>query len=181
MATKLDEQAIPGGSSFSAGGITTIKMTTGGALAAWEITSPGPPFRGSYGLNVGLFTSPPAGFQPRILGGRNPPLGLDTLSLKGTSGIPAILDSALPIGNPEWSMTPSSDGFRRGGMWPFCMKRHDTYVNGLFLDWSARRIDLKELWVLRWYPGFNTSGHWTEAGGVKAERWPKWMRGLKDY
>jgi len=61
------------------------------------------------------------------------------------------------------------------------MKRHGTYVNGLFLDWSARRIDLKELWVLRWYPGFDTAGRWTKAGNAQPEDWPEWMRGLKDY
>ncbi len=37
-------------------------------------------------------------------------------------------------------------------------------------------IRLKELWTLKWHPQFNTSGPWTEAGGVQSTDWPEWMR-----
>lgn len=153
-------------------------MTVGGTLSAWEITDPGPPFRGSYGLNSGLFNRFPIGFKPA---GSSLTIGLDVLSVKGSSGIPAVLDSVRPNISASEDMDPSPDGFERSrGMDP-CMKRHGTYVNGLFLDWSARRIDLKELWVLPWYPRFDTAGRWTKAGGVQPEDWPKWLRGCKDY
>jgi hypothetical protein len=61
------------------------------------------------------------------------------------------------------------------------MIRHVDHVNGLFLDWSVRRVGLKELWTLKWSPRWNTAGPWTRAGGVKPEQWPKWMRGTKVY
>jgi prepilin-type processing-associated H-X9-DG protein len=61
------------------------------------------------------------------------------------------------------------------------MNRHDGAINSLFLDWSARRVGLKELWTLRWYLTCDTAGPWTKAGGVQPEDWPKWMRGFKDY
>jgi prepilin-type processing-associated H-X9-DG protein len=61
------------------------------------------------------------------------------------------------------------------------MNRHDGTINGLFLDWSVSRIGLKQLHTLKWLPGFNTSGRWTKAGGVKPENWPEWMRKFKDY
>lgn len=154
-----------------------IEFRTGGALTAWEITSPGPSFRGSYGLNHSLFYPAPNGFQP----GSYPPPALDTLSIKGGFSIPVLLDSPVPTMFTNWNMSPAQDGFKPSAGMPPCMKRHETYVNGLFLDWSARRIDIKELWVLRWYPAFDTAGRWTKAGGVEPERWPKWMRGLKDY
>jgi len=166
------------GSALSISKKATITMTTGGVLAAWEITDPGPPFRGSYGLNDGVFLTSPAGFQPVV---RTSLVGLNTLSFKGTSNVPMLLDSPDPSGYPDWSMRPSPDGFNLSPGMPFCMRRHGTYVNGLFLDWSARRIDLKELWVLRWYPKFDTAGRWTKAGGVQPEDWPKWLRGCKDY
>jgi prepilin-type processing-associated H-X9-DG protein len=63
----------------------------------------------------------------------------------------------------------------------FCINRHDGYINSLFLDWSVRRVGLKELWTLKWHNRFDTAGGWTRAGGVKPEDWPEWMRNFKDY
>jgi len=66
-------------------------------------------------------------------------------------------------------------------MEPFCINRHNGHVNGLFLDWSVRKIGLKELWTLEWSRQFDTAGPFTRAGGVQPEAWPKWMRNFKDY
>ena len=34
----------------------------------------------------------------------------------------------------------------------FCVNRHPAgTINCLFLDWHARKVGLKELWVLRWH------------------------------
>jgi len=63
----------------------------------------------------------------------------------------------------------------------FCTNRHSGCLNGLFLDWSVRRIGLKELWTFKWYDQFDRAGPWTNAGGVKPEDWPEWMRKFKDY
>jgi prepilin-type processing-associated H-X9-DG protein len=62
-----------------------------------------------------------------------------------------------------------------------CINRHNGGVNYLFLDWSVRKVGLKELWTLKWHKQFNTAGVWTKAGGVQPEDWPAWMRGFKDY
>jgi prepilin-type processing-associated H-X9-DG protein len=62
-----------------------------------------------------------------------------------------------------------------------CINRHNGGTNILFLDSSARKTGLKELWTLKWNRGYNTSGPWTRAGGVKPESWPVWMRNFKDY
>ena len=51
----------------------------------------------------------------------------------------------------------------------------------LLMDFSARKVGLKELWTLKWHRGFDTEGRWTTAGGVQAEDWPEWMRKYKDY
>ena len=62
-----------------------------------------------------------------------------------------------------------------------CIDRHDGGINMAFLDWSVRKVGLKELWTLRWHKTYNTEGPWTRAGGVLPENWPQWMQPLKDY
>jgi len=61
------------------------------------------------------------------------------------------------------------------------MNRHDGTVNYLFLDWSVRKVGLKELWTLKWHKLYNEDGPWTRRGGVRPEDWPEWMRRFKDY
>ena len=63
----------------------------------------------------------------------------------------------------------------------FCLNRHNGYVNATFLDGSARRVGLKELWTLKWNTQFNPVNRWTQAGGVDPDDWPEWMREFKDY
>lgn len=70
----------------------------------------------------------------------------------------------------------------------FCINRHNGFINILFMDWSTRKVGLKELWRLRWHrywwrdPNGNWSpGPWTKEGGVLPENWPQWMRRFKDY
>ena len=62
-----------------------------------------------------------------------------------------------------------------------CINRHRGFVNAAFLDFSMRRVGLKELYTLKWHRQFNTSGPYTIAGGVRASDWPKWIRPFKDY
>ena len=62
-----------------------------------------------------------------------------------------------------------------------CLNRHSEAVNGAFLDWSVRKIGLKELWTLSWYNDFDTAGPWTKAGGAQSENWPEWMSSFKEY
>jgi len=115
-----------------------------------------------------------------------------TTDVKDAAAIPVLLDSAWPWGwwrggsnlatipPPEFDAVPT-----RHPPYPawnsFCINRHDGYVNGLFLDWSVRKVGLKELWTLKWHKEYNTRGPWTKAGGVKPEDWPEWMRRFKDY
>jgi len=61
------------------------------------------------------------------------------------------------------------------------MNRHQGSVNAILMDWSARRVGLKELWTLKWHPEFNTRGRWTTAGGVQPGDWPGWMRPFRAY
>ena len=63
----------------------------------------------------------------------------------------------------------------------YCLDRHSGFVNGLFLDFSARKIGLKELWTLKWHKSYDQAGPHTRAGGAVAEDWPEWLRRFKDY
>jgi len=154
----------------------------GRTFEAWEMTSPGRPFRTSYGFNGWLFdhdfnASIPFRTRVRSL------TGIDIYSLKGKANIPVLLDSTMPYSKPLGVFLPP----RRGGttstlsMGSFCMNRHNEHINGLFLDWSVRKIGIKELWTLKWHLQFDTANAWTKAGGVLPEDWPYWMRGFKDY
>ena len=62
-----------------------------------------------------------------------------------------------------------------------CINRHAGGVGCLFLDGSARKVGLKELWTLKWHRSFDTEGPWTTAGGAIPVDWPEWMRGFKGY
>ena len=62
-----------------------------------------------------------------------------------------------------------------------CLNRHNEAVNSAFLDWSVRKVDLKELWTLKWHKLYNTADVWTKAGGVTQDDWPDWMKAMKDY
>jgi len=103
--------------------------------------------------------------------------------------IPVLLDARWAYGGPEpWSSPPQEeDGpeppsdFDSFYMWPFIMNRHSGGINGLFMDWSVRKVELKKLWTVKWHPVFDTAGPWTKAGGVQPSDWPKWMRKFKDY
>ena len=149
----------------------------GSTFEAWEITTPLPRFRCSYGFNLSLFNDPFGPSAPVEYRAHRPP-GLDIYLLRGRAKIPLFLDCSVP-GNPfREQLSPPRE--ERSG-WGFLMNRHNGHTNGLFLDWSVRRIGLKELWTLKWSRRFDTAGPWTKAGGVQPEEWPVWMRKFKDY
>ena len=149
-----------------------IEGRDGGTFHAWAIDKPMPQSYGSYGYNAWMQD----GFSPlnvRYMPDPNP----DILAMKGRAKIPLLLDSTGPsVGIDAKQPPPRTEfGYRA------CINRHNGYVNGLFLDWSARKVGLKELWTLKWYKQFDTANPWTKAGGVQPEDWPKWMQRFKDY
>ena len=147
------------------------------SFTAWEMESDGMQIRGSYGFNDWLFTQ--SFFDESTHLDRR---GLHIFALRGRAKIPVLLDSALPHAFPIDQFAPPAWEGSLSIQWPFCINRHNGHVNGLFLDWSVRKVGLKELWTLEWNRGrFDTANKWTRAGGMQPEDWPPWMRGLKDY
>jgi len=135
---------------------------------------------GSYALNLPAFNFANVGW-----GG----IGLDApTDVREASNIPVYLDcvgSDILAGSPGQE-PPPYEGFIHGDhkysfLSSSVINRHDGGVNCLFLDWSARKVGLKELWTLKWMKPWPTAGPWTKRGGVKPEDWPPWMRRFKDY
>jgi prepilin-type N-terminal cleavage/methylation domain-containing protein/prepilin-type processing-associated H-X9-DG protein len=170
-------------------------VSMGGTFQAWGYSgkSPAPGFRtpvprpwyGSYGVNGWI--GPPA-YTPD---GR--PVWPESWFWMNTNdrnagSAPILLDGTYWGAGVfrEYQPPPDHDAIPTGfdgpdGTLYFCMNRHDGGINGLFLDWSVRKVGLKELWTLKWHKKFNTAGPWTKAGGVRPEDWPEWMRRFKDY
>jgi hypothetical protein len=66
-------------------------------------------------------------------------------------------------------------------MMHFAINRHETGTNVLFMDFTVRKVGLKELWKLKWHRKFPVNGPWSMAGGVQTSDWPQWMRNFKEY
>jgi len=172
----------------------TKPMTEGarGTFAAWGVFGAGlasddPGWSGpkeqgdygSYGMNELAYNTPPGESRAADC--------WRTVNVKGAAEIPLFCDCIwFDVYPRDMDPPPEYEGdvLKTGGLGEMkrvCLNRHDGYINGLFMDWTVRKIGLKELWTLNWYRGFNLSNAWTTAGGVRRENWPEWMRRFKDY
>jgi prepilin-type N-terminal cleavage/methylation domain-containing protein/prepilin-type processing-associated H-X9-DG protein len=102
---------------------------------------------------------------------------------KGAGQVPAYFDCAdRTVGPDHHDLPPECEGWDlRCMMSRICLNRHHGGINMLFLDWSVRKVGIKELWTLKWHREYNTSGPWTKAGGALPEDWPAWMKQFRDY
>jgi len=180
MATKIKVPYPPGSTStLVVGG---DKFTSWGKIGMTPNESWGPAGTyGSYGINGYLYVpgSDPLYGKPADYYWRTP-------NVKGGCNILMFLDGWFFCGWPEQTNTPPSyDGDRwasdANAMNRFCINRHDGFINGLFMDWSVRKVGLKELWTLKWHRDYDTGGPWTTAGDCRPSDWPEWMRQFKDY
>jgi prepilin-type N-terminal cleavage/methylation domain-containing protein len=161
------------------GALDSSSWCLGSTLAPWSLRSSASRTRldCSYGLNIWAQYAPDSG--PTGLGA---PTYWRTVPSQGAGNAPLLLDSALwwacrsGVGGP-----PAVEEIWTDSALLCCLNRHHGFVNGLFMDWSIRRVGLKELWTLKWYREYYTHGNWTKAGGVQSSDWPAWMRSFKDY
>jgi prepilin-type N-terminal cleavage/methylation domain-containing protein len=176
MKPWVDENGINTGAEGHASGV--------GATMAWGYMSQGhwkKQMKGSYGVN-GWVVDAPAGNEPHSGGAgwfwRGP-------NVAGAAYAPLFLEAQRYNG---WALEsdrpPSFNGERWNDdaqMGRYCLNRHDGFAGCLFLDYSARKVGLKELWTLKWHKEYNQAGPWTMGGGVTSSDWPEWMRTFKDY
>lgn len=110
---------------------------------------------GSYGINSWI-CDPPSD-EPAYGGAEK--YVRSTLSKHG-SLIPVMAGCWFISGWPDSTDSPpeydghvdSSSEFQMGR---FCLDRHNRSIDVLFLDGSARGVNLKELWNLRWHDEYN--------------------------
>jgi prepilin-type N-terminal cleavage/methylation domain-containing protein len=129
---------------------------------------------GSYGINewVEVPIGDPCG-KPGQYHWRTP-------MVRGASQIPLFLDCWFFGGWPDDTDTPPVRDDRdarlsgdTNSMGRFCLNRHQQAINAVFLDYSVRKVYLKELWRLRWSKRFNTTK-------PLAFEWPEWMAQFKE-
>jgi prepilin-type N-terminal cleavage/methylation domain-containing protein len=165
----VDEYGVNSGAEGSALGV--------GVTMAWGYMNQGhwkKPMKGSYGIN-GWCVDPQPGKNwfwrgPTVAGAGYVPLFLEAQRYNGWA-----LQTDRP---PSYSGERWNDDAQMGR---YCLNRHDGFAGCLFLDYSARKVGLKELWTLKWHKEYNEAGPWTLGGGVLSSDWPEWMQHLKDY
>jgi prepilin-type N-terminal cleavage/methylation domain-containing protein/prepilin-type processing-associated H-X9-DG protein len=157
-------------------------------FSAWGIFKNDPGFApegdwGSYGVN-GWVEDPPAG-TATVYEGFDTTNNWRTPNVKEAAYAPLLMDSLrfnlwpLHTDNPPVAVDEAWESTQH--MRRICIDRHSGGINMAFLDWSVRKVGIKELWTLRWHKTYNTEGPWTRAGGVLPSNWPQWMQPLKDY
>ena len=137
---------------------------------------------GGYGLNEWC-ASPPGTIYWTYLETK---YAWEKITVRSASQVPLFLDCVYVGAAPRAGDTPLSTDpavrYRWSNAWGdwyvnamrlFCIDRHEGAINGVFLDLSARKIGLKELWTLKWHKEFDTSGY--------QGAWPKWMWKYRDY
>ena len=129
---------------------------------------------GSYGINI-FICNPPAG---STIGAGNSFI-YKGLNQQNANQIPVLFDSMWIDAYPFTSnQPPMFDGdFSSGGLKNCCIDRHSAAVNIFFLDFSVRRIGLKQLWELpwhtEWWATYQTPTQWNDPN--------HWMYNMKDY
>jgi len=135
---------------------------------------------GSYGLNGYVLNISSGTFE----GGVPVSAGWRTPNVTGAANVPVFLEALRFDLWPLGTDPPAASEFAawsNNHMARCCINRHNGAINCLFMDFSARKVGLKELWTLKWHRYFDTGGPWTKAGGVRPSDWPQWMRDFKDY
>lgn len=165
---------------YNAWGIfmTPTSQTYGGKTYAMNKNG----FNGSYSLNGYMLGIPSTatfeGGVPAKYGYRN------VNDAKNPNNVPVMMDGLRFDTWPLESQAPAQQeaaAWSSNNMGRVCINRHRGFTDVGFLDWSVRKVGLKELYTLKWHKNWNESGPFTQAGGVSESAWPEWIRPFKDY
>jgi len=87
----------------------------------------------------------------------------------------------LPLSSPAATINPpaTEEAAEKGGnhlydwgMGQFCVPRHASGTNLVFADFSARKVDLTELWELKWNRQFDTHNDYA----TETRPFPDWIK-----
>ena len=140
----------------------------GSTYVSWSYSG----HQGSYGVNMWIFDEFGEGNdawgKPKRWCWRTP-------YVPEADKIPMMADATWPGTHPDqFDAPPAFEGDQKSPfMGRFCIDRHGGCVNGVFCDFSTRKIGLKELWRLKWHRHYDVH--------TAAPVWPQWMRNCKDY
>lgn len=161
-AIKIDEENGTAGGTHEAYGIFSEDDTRVGYAG----------LAGSYGINDWVGNTATALYPTNIIGDHNWYWGSPDVS--GASQVPLFLDAIWLGGMPLHTDSPpqyegeigwgASDMMRR-----YCIDRHFGSVNTVFLDYSVRKVGLRELWRLKWHREYDTNY------AINGIAWPQWM------
>ena len=157
----------------------------GGATSAYPTSLRGS--AGSYGINI--FVCNPSAIAVGEADGMT--WFWRTTNVSGAGDIPLLFDCMwIDVFARPYNEPPEYDGDCPGvdyggsmynSMKKACIDRHNAAINMLFMDFSVRKVGLKQLWTLPWHR------MWSEkqemAGGLPNE-WNNpdhWMYNMKDY
>jgi prepilin-type N-terminal cleavage/methylation domain-containing protein/prepilin-type processing-associated H-X9-DG protein len=150
---------------------------SGSTFVAWNPGTTDNPLYGSYGLN-GWMAHPGNGGS---VYGRPVDRNWTLSTAKEASKIPVIADCGIwdswPLEidqPPAFEFAPVEHGVLNSEIKRFCLNRHNGAINVTFLDFSARKVGLKELWHLKWHKNW-------PPGDDHLPVWPEWMQRFKDY
>lgn len=132
---------------------------------------------GSYGVNGWAHNPPDEGVPGTYtILPDDRPLYWRTIQARGATQIPLMGDCMWDGSTPrETDAPPWIPGVQvsGSGMSDFCIDRHQGWVNMLFLDFSSRKVGLKELWKLPWHTKWNSA--------IATPNWPEWMEPYRDF
>lgn len=132
---------------------------------------------GSYGLNYWVINPP----LEKPIGPGTPECFWRTSNVRGAVNIPLFFDCSSPgvwplhtDKPPEYAGQPKGETYK-DEMRDCCINRHMGSINIAFLDYSVRKVGLKQLWELKWHRYYGMEGGPTE------NEWPEWMKKFKDH
>jgi prepilin-type N-terminal cleavage/methylation domain-containing protein len=125
-------------------------------------------FYGSYGINE--WVSNPSDKTAYL-----PQNYWRSTNVKGQSNIPLLADAWWPqawVHAKDWipDYPGKWEGVGKDDIAHFVVWRHDGIINMLFMDYSFRKVSLKELWSLNWNRNYNIEDAPTE------ESFPDWLK-----
>ena len=150
-------------------------MTTYGNIGSDDIE------RCSYGMNNWSYNLPTS---VSTIQGRTAQNHWRNTNVKNASNVPLFLDAMWRGGGPHHDSGIGGNAFipapDRNGQWisynyemmHFAMDRHNGGINALFMDFSVRHVDVKELWDMKWHKTYNTNIRST----LSDTFWPEWMK-----
>ena len=134
---------------------------------------------GSYGINEWASCPPDTA---DTLWGFDKTWAWQRTTASEASNVPVFLDCAFVDGFPldadsAPQLQDDQNGWATYAIKLYCLDRHSQAVNAVFLDGSAGKVLIKNLWKLKWHRNFDTKASQYYTG---EKDWPDWMKSFKE-